>query len=36
MDYYNEVRIYGSLGMSPRVFGELKELHGEERFMEAI
>ncbi len=36
MDYYNEVRIHGSLGMSPRAFGEQKQLHSEERFMQAI
>lgn len=36
MAYYNEVRIHGSLGMSPREFGEKKQLHSEARFMQAI
>jgi putative transposase len=36
MDLYNEVRIHGGAGMGPRALGKLKELHGEEMFMQAI
>jgi hypothetical protein len=34
--YYGDLRIQASLEMSPREFGKRKQLHGEERFMQAI
>ena len=36
MDFYNEDRIHGSLGMSPREFAQETKLHGQEKFMQAI
>jgi len=36
MAYYNATRIHGSLGMSPKEFGDRKQLHSEARFMQAI
>lgn len=36
MDFYNESRIHGSLGMSPREFSARKEIHGQEKFMQPI
>lgn len=36
MDFYNEHRIHGSLGMSPVEFAKRKELHGLEKFKQAI
>jgi putative transposase len=36
MDFYNKQRIHGSLGMSPEEFAKKKDLHGLEKFSQAI
>lgn len=36
MRYYNQERIHGSLKMSPKDFGEKKNLHMRQEFMQAI
>ena len=36
VNFYNEKRIHGSLKMSPNEFSKLTDLHGEERYAQAI
>jgi putative transposase len=36
MDFYSNERIHGSLGMSPKDFAQLTDLHSQEKFMQAI
>jgi putative transposase len=36
MNFYNEDRIHGSLGMSPSLFASKEELHDQGRFMQSI
>jgi putative transposase len=36
MDFYNNDRIHGSLGMSPKEFAGKIEVHDQEKFMQAI
>jgi putative transposase len=36
MDFYSNSRIHGSLGMSPNEFSRRRELHSQEKYMQAI